>query len=366
MPATARLSALARNLWQLSDPERRQAIARVMFVSGALVYAFSALYANHAPSHSAYRLGQWTALAAGAVSALMLLSFRIWPGKSRVRRVLGISHDIAVISVTMLIGEQATAFFSVVYVVIILANGVRYGVGYLAFAAAGSLIGFASMYAFSPYWQANFALSLNLVLVLTVVPAYMYRLIYFRQQSRQELERRASHDSLTGLMNRSGFEQKLEESVVPGAPDQVLIYFDLDRFKEVNDKGGHAAGDKLLADVAGIVRECVRSHDICGRIGGDEFCIFLRGCSLRLGEEIARRIKDRIHAHQMPWRGMQYSVDASIGVVSSRSAEDGPAFLRLADAACYAAKNAGRNQIYVVDTARMRLDTARLRALGQD
>jgi diguanylate cyclase (GGDEF)-like protein len=366
MPTTARLSSLASRLWQRSDPERNQALARVIFVAGAMAYAFSSLYATHAPNHSAYRLGQWTAMAAGVVSALILLSFRLWPGESRTRRVIGISHDIAVISVTLVVGEQATAYFSVVYLVIILASGVRYGAGYMAFAAVGCLLGFALVHGFSPYWQANFALSLNLILVLAVVPAYMYRLIYHRQQSRQELERRALHDSLTGLMNRAGFEQKLEESVMPGAPDQVLIYFDLDRFKEVNDKGGHAAGDMLLADVAHIVRDCVRSHDICGRIGGDEFCIFLQGCSLGLGEEIAGRIKDRIHSNQTAWRGNHYAVDASIGVVSSLSAEDGPAFLRLADAACYAAKNAGRNQIYVVDTARMRLDTARLRTLRTD
>jgi diguanylate cyclase (GGDEF)-like protein len=353
-------------MWQRSDPERRQAIARVVFVAGALAYAFSDLYALNAPSNLALQLGQRTALAAGVVSALILLSFRRWPGESRTRRVIGIWHDISVLSVAMYVGEQATAFLAVIYVVIILASGVRFGVGYLALAALGSLAGFGTVYAFGPYWQANFALSLNVVLVLTVVPAYMYRLIYFRQQSRQELERRATHDSLTGLMNRAGFENKLEESVSPGAPDQVLIYFDLDRFKAVNDGAGHAAGDKLLGDVAGILRECVRSHDVCGRIGGDEFCVFLQGCSLSLGREIAGRIKDRIHAHQMAWRGRQYSVDASIGVVSSRSAEDGPSFLRLADAACYAAKNAGRNQIYVVDTARMRMDTGRIRALNLD
>lgn len=363
MTRSAQLPSLASRLWQRSDPEHRQAVARIVIVAGALAFAFSAYYATHAPDAAALRLGRWAALVSGAVAILILLSFLRWPGESRARRVAGISHDIGLNSVALYLGGEVTAFFAVVYVIIILASGVRFGVGYLAFAALASLAGFGLVYAFSAYWQSSFVLSLNTVLVLTVVPAYMFRLIYYRQQSRADLERRATHDSLTGLMNRAGFEQKLEELVAPGAPDQTLIYFDLDHFKAVNDSAGHAAGDKLLKDVAGIVRECVRGEDICGRIGGDEFCVFLRRCSLPLGEEIARRIQQRVDRYRLAWRGRQYGVGASIGVVSSRSAEDGPAFLRLADAACYAAKNAGRNNVHVVDTSSTRIDTGRLRML---
>jgi Amt family ammonium transporter len=107
----------------------------------------------------------------------------------------------------------------------------------------------------------------------------------------------------------------------------------------------------------------VRQDDVCGRIGGDEFCVLLRDCPMPLGTQIANRIRDRIDAYTMPWSGKGYSVGASIGVVSARSAEDGPSFLRLADAACYAAKNAGRNTVHVIDTARMHLDTGEIRAL---
>jgi diguanylate cyclase (GGDEF)-like protein len=120
----------------------------------------------------------------------------------------------------------------------------------------------------------------------------------------------------------------------------------------------------LLSDVAHIVRDSVRAEDICGRMGGDEICVFLRKCPMSLAMQIATRIKERIHDHRMHWAGNQYGVGASMGVVSSRSIDDGPAFLRLADAACYAAKNAGRNHIHVVDTARTRLDTGQIRTLG--
>lgn len=360
------LTSLGSRLWRRSDPEYHQAVARVVIVAGALWYAFSPYYAGHAPDAAAVRFGRWMALGAGVLSALILLSIPRWPGPSVARRLIGITHDVCANSVAMYLGGATTGFFAVVYVVIILASGVRFGAAYLAYAALCSLAGFGLIHMFSPYWEANFALTVNVVLVLTVVPAYMYPLISSRQLARVELERRATHDALTGLMNRAGFEQQLEKLVVPRVPGQVLVYFDLDRFKAVNDAAGHAAGDRLLVGVAHIVRDCVRGEDVCARLGGDEFCVLLQQCPLPLGTQIATRLKERIHAYQLGWGGEKYSVGASVGVVSSVSVEDGPSFLRLADAACYAAKNAGRNTIHVVDTARLRIDTGELRALHLD
>jgi diguanylate cyclase (GGDEF)-like protein len=357
------LTSVGNRLSHRSDPDYHQALARVVIVGGALLFAWSPFYAEHAPDAAAVRLGQLAALIAGIATALILLSFARWPQPSTVRRLAGITHDVCANSVAVYLGGAGTGFFSVIYVVIILASGVRFGAPYMAYASLCSLVGFGLIHTFSPYWGSNFALAINVILVLTVVPAYMYPLIRARQQARLELERRATHDSLTGLMNRAGFEQQLEQLVVPRKPGQVLIYFDLDRFKAVNDVAGHAAGDKLLVDVARIVRECVRGDDVCGRIGGDEFAILLQQCPLALGTQIATRIKDRIHDYWLDWDGRQYSVDASIGVASSASIEDAPSFLRLADAACYAAKNAGRNTIHVVDTARLKVDTGELRAL---
>ena len=263
----------------------------------------------------------------------------------------------------MFLGGETTAFFAVVYVLIILGSGVRFGAPYMAYASLFSLVGFGVIHLFSPYWETNNPLSINVVLVLTAVPAYMYPLLRSRQQARQELERRATHDSLTGLTNRAGFEQRLETMVTPRAAGQVLVYFDLDRFKAVNDAAGHAAGDQLLVHVAAIIRDCVRDGDTCARLGGDEFCVFLQECPLQLGVQIANRLRERIQEFRMNWGGQRFSVGASIGVASSESAEDGPSFLRLADAACYAAKNAGRNTIHVVGADQTRVDTGRIRAL---
>lgn len=354
------------SLWRRADPDLHQALARTAIASGALWFSFTHYYAERAPDATAVLFGKWAALSATAVASAILFANLRWPGKSVPRRLVGITHDILLNSVAMYLGGEATAFFAVIYVVIILASGVRFGVSYLLYTAPCSLVCFGLVHAFSPYWHANLELTVNTALILTVVPGYMYGLIRSRQQTRAELERRATHDALTGLMNRAGFEQQLEELVVPGSPDQVLIYIDLDRFKAVNDAAGHAAGDRLLGEVAHIVRDSLRAEDICGRIGGDEICIFLRKCPMSLGMQIATRIKERIHDHRMDWAGSQYGVGASIGVVSSRSINDGPSFLRLADAACYAAKNAGRNHIHAVDTARTHVDTGRIRALGRE
>jgi diguanylate cyclase (GGDEF)-like protein len=356
-------SNLVARLWR-SDPDYHQALARAAIVAGALWFSFSSFYEAHVPDASAITLGRAAALVSTAVSTLMLLSILRWPGPMVGRRVIGIVHDACANSIALYLGGEATAYFAVIYVVIILASGVRFGSGYLGLAALCSLAFFGVVHALVPFWRTNHALSVNTVLVLTVVPAYMYRLIRHREQTRFELERRATHDSLTGLMNRAGFEAQLDQLVVPGRADQVLIYMDLDRFKAVNDAGGHAAGDRLLLEIARLVRDSVRDQDICARIGGDEFCVFLRDCPLDLARQIATRIRERIRDYRVTWNGRQHAVGASIGVVSSRSIEDGSSLLRLADAACYAAKNAGRDTVHVVDTARTRVDTARLRALN--
>ena len=359
-------TSLGSGLWRRSDPDLHQALARLAIVAGALWFSFSGYYAVHAPDATAILLSKWVALVAGVVSVLMVLSILRWPGKFLARRLIGISHDIIANSIAMYLGGAVTSFFAVIYVVIILASGVRFGRGYLGYAALCSLACFGSLHALSPYWRADHALSLNVVLVLTVVPAYMYRLIRSREQSRAELERRATHDSLTGLMNRAGFEQQLEESRRAGSPGpgaDLSSTWTASRPSTTRPATPRATGcwAKWRASCANACAP--RTSAVASAVTRSACsCAIARR---RSGMQIATRIKERIHDHRMHWCGSEYSVGASIGVVSSRSIEDGPSFLRLADAACYAAKNAGRNHIHMVDTARMHMDTGRIRALGR-
>lgn len=170
---------------------------------------------------------------------------------------------------------------------------------------------------------------------------------------QRQLEHSATHDSLTGLPNRPAFERALDASIQQARKElreHALCFVDLDRFKTVNDSAGHAAGDALLKHVANVIRKSCRSQDFTARIGGDEFAIMLGDCSIAAAKRIAEQIIDAIAAIRFPWNGAIHNIGASIGVaaISNRS-PDLDQLLNQADAACYAAKAAGRNQVAVYD-----------------
>jgi diguanylate cyclase (GGDEF)-like protein/PAS domain S-box-containing protein len=154
----------------------------------------------------------------------------------------------------------------------------------------------------------------------------------------------ASHDGLTGLVNRREFERRLEEALAAahGGSRHVLCYLDLDRFKAVNDECGHIAGDGMLREVAGIIKEAVRDSDTVGRLGGDEFGILLVGCPLEKARQIADDVVRAVNDHRFVWKDKIFSVGVSVGLLEvaheSTSIED---IIGAADSACYVAKNQG-------------------------
>ncbi len=173
------------------------------------------------------------------------------------------------------------------------------------------------------------------------------------QQHRltQQLSYQATHDALTGLVNRHEFERRLGrvlDSARTGNSDHALCFLDLDRFKVVNDTGGHAAGDELLRQISALLQEKVRQRDTLARLGGDEFCALLERCSLEQAWRIAEDLLQAIQSFRFSWDGHTFSVGASIGIVAvDGSAEGLSDILSAADAACYAAKKCGRNRIHV-------------------
>jgi diguanylate cyclase (GGDEF)-like protein len=164
-------------------------------------------------------------------------------------------------------------------------------------------------------------------------------------------------------MNRAGIEEKILDTVSASPRGHVLLYMDLDSFKHVNDNAGHAAGDHLLKEVARVIKRNVRDSDLCARLGGDEFCILLVESTMESAAQIAERIREEIQKYHLLWGGRVYSVGTSIGVAASDSVKDGQSLLRLADAACYAAKNQGRNSVHVVGIHQRITDTGLLRRL---
>jgi diguanylate cyclase (GGDEF)-like protein/PAS domain S-box-containing protein len=168
------------------------------------------------------------------------------------------------------------------------------------------------------------------------------------RRHREQLSWTASHDELTGLVNRREFELRLGEEIGEraDAPGSAALFIDLDRFKAVNDSGGHAAGDELLRNIARLLNSRARARDTVARVGGDEFAVLLRGCGPSAAERVAADLCARVAEYQLAWQGQALGVGASIGVVeidSSFASVD--EVLVAADAACYEAKRAGRGAV---------------------
>ena len=172
------------------------------------------------------------------------------------------------------------------------------------------------------------------------------------RRHREQLSWSASHDELTGLVNRREFELRLGEELGERADAEpaAALFIDLDRFKAVNDSLGHAAGDVLLKNIAAILVGRARTHDTVARVGGDEFAVLLRGCDPRAAERIAASICARVAQHRIEAGNAEaaqgLSVGASIGIVAIdatfATVKD---VLMAADEACYEAKRAGRGTV---------------------
>ena len=169
----------------------------------------------------------------------------------------------------------------------------------------------------------------------------------FRQLSYQ-----ASHDSLTNLINRREFENRLMTAIdqIRGKPDEThaLLYLDLDQFKVVNDTFGHSAGDALLRQLAELVHTNIRSTDLLARLGGDEFGILLERCSEERALEVAEKIRGSVEGYRFEWQDSFTTIRCSIGVVMvGNDNADVAGLMSSADVACYSAKDMGRNQVHL-------------------
>ncbi len=163
------------------------------------------------------------------------------------------------------------------------------------------------------------------------------------------LSYQASHDAITGLFNRREFENRLLtliNNTVEAGQHHVICYADLDQFKIVNDTCGHHAGDELLRQLGVLLGDSVRGSDTLARLGGDEFGILLHDCSIDRGRQIADEIRRRIEEFRFSWQGRTFAVGVSIGIAGfTRENRNAAELMSMADAACYTAKDGGRNRV---------------------
>lgn len=167
----------------------------------------------------------------------------------------------------------------------------------------------------------------------------------------REMSYQASHDALTGLVNRTEFERRLEaalDSARGEGPGHVVCYLDLDRFKIVNDTGGHIAGDNLLREVGGLLKQRLRDSDTVARVGGDEFAMLLAGCPLDKAQQIAEDVCRTVAGHPFVWQDRTFDVGVSVGLVEvGKDSGSAESVLNAADSACYVAKQQGRGRTHV-------------------
>lgn len=194
------------------------------------------------------------------------------------------------------------------------------------------------------------------VMLIVLMVWHTRRLVLQRQAfedalhaEKERLAFQASHDWLTGLANRRAFEARLQAELDNTAAGPLaLILLDLDQFKSVNDSCGHLAGDRLLCQVSHLLRQDRRPHDLVARLGGDEFSLILPQCPPSSAIDIAERLRQSLELFSFSWGDRRFTVTASVGVacIADRNTtlEDA---MRRADAACYRAKEKGRNRVQV-------------------
>lgn len=175
--------------------------------------------------------------------------------------------------------------------------------------------------------------------------------VSMQRRHSNEMNYRATHDALTGLINRAEFESQLEamlHNAVHERTENALMYIDLDQFKVVNDACGHSIGDQLLIQVTELIQRCVRSQDSVARIGGDEFAVLLEQCDVSNASRVGQSICDAMDEFRFQHDGRRFRVGTSIGLVPVDNRWPSISeVLQAADISCYAAKEAGRNRVHI-------------------
>jgi len=191
------------------------------------------------------------------------------------------------------------------------------------------------------------------------------------RQYAAKLSYQASHDSLTGLINRAEFEQRLSLALKSAAQigrHHAVMYLDLDQFKVVNDTCGHAAGDQLMRQVSTLLQRRLREGDTLARLGGDEFGVLLENCAPDNALRIADQLRQTVMEFHLTWEDRSFSVGVSIGVVNIKDGLFTIAdVLSAADSACYVAKEKGRNrvQVYHAEDSELSLRQGEMEWIGR-
>jgi diguanylate cyclase (GGDEF)-like protein len=300
----------------------------------------------------------WAISLLAAVFSAALFAHILWrPGASPIRRIVGATHDNVLVTLWLFNAGPMGALALFVYPFVTVGNGFRFGVRYLAWSGFLGALGIGALVLSGRGWATHSVMAAGVLLSHTVVTVYTGVLLRQLHQTREQLERIAAYDVLTGLPNRRFFIDQLTQIVAAdNRPAVACLYLDLDGFKSVNDRWGHKTGDQLLRMVARELLTCIGATDTLARLGGDEFTVVLIGLtdpieSRVMADHIIRRIEAITSVD-----GHAIEMSASVGV-SYLPAGPLPRrvncddLLKLADDAMYIAKRSGRGNCRAVDIA---------------
>jgi diguanylate cyclase (GGDEF)-like protein len=350
------IAAIRERFRNRPDTEHEQVLVRV---SLGLAYIGMFLLYFHATGDY-----QWDILPIPTAYVLLSPIAIVWiyfrPGVSHLRRILFTVADRVVITNALLNGNLAIQASYPLFIWVDLGNGARYGRTYQLFSTGVSALLWAIVLVINPVWRPSHMMMLGVGLLIGIVLIPFYARVFHRRledanarlfRAYQEVNRLATHDTLTSLPNRAHLYQRLRGALAAGERHRrrvAVLYIDLDNFKRINDIAGHESGDRALCAAADVFRNLTRKNDTVARVGGDEFIIVLTEVATRDLLRVGQAICAALVNHPL-------SLSASIGVATfpdcATTAEE---LIAAADKAMYEAKHTGKNRCVaapVVSTA---------------
>ena len=318
---------------------------KVQFVTRYLFVVLGLLFFNLAPDFSPTWMTLWQINLVFVVLAL-LNTLNFWHASRHLHSVaryrFAMWLDIVTVAICIANDPYEIPPSLIVYILVVLGNGMRYGMPFFAEAVIGSFVG-GSMALVLRHAYAALQLApgmIFLTLFSAIVLVYAYILMGRIESSRSQLMRSSNTDTLTGLLNRRALLEVADnmfDRVNNQGARLVMMFADMDRFKSVNDGSGHAVGDQVLQKLGEILLDSIRGSDIAARYGGDEFVILLGDVTIVDAEPIARRIQIRVTDYAQE-RGLDFSVTIALGEAPTHGTSIDTLLDRV-DEALYRSKN---------------------------
>lgn len=318
---------------------------KVQFVTRYLFVVLGLLFFNLAPDFSPTWMTLWQINLVFVVLAL-LNTLNFWHASRHLHSVaryrFAMWLDIVTVAICIANDPYEIPPSLIVYILVVLGNGMRYGMPFFAEAVIGSFVG-GSMALVLRHAYAALQLApgmIFLTLFSAIVLVYAYILMGRIESSRSQLMRSSNTDTLTGLLNRRALLEVADnmfDRVNNQGARLVMMFADMDRFKSVNDGSGHAVGDQVLQKLGEILLDSIRGSDIAARYGGDEFVVLLGDVTIIDAEPIARRIQIRVTDYAQE-RGLDFSVTIALGEAPTHGTSIDTLLDRV-DEALYRSKN---------------------------